>query len=67
MAELFKVTNEVVMLWVAAGLTLLMLGVGTRLIVASPVASGRFANLVEAMVDFVRGGIVEEFLGEHSK
>jgi len=66
MGELFKVTNLVVMLWVAAGLTLVVLVAGARVIAASTVTGGRFGNLVEAMVDFVRGGIVEEFLGEHT-
>lgn len=62
-----SVTNQVVMLWVAAGLTLLVLVAGARLIASAPAGGGRFANLVEAMVDFVRGNIVEEFLGHHGK
>lgn len=66
MGDLLKVTHEVVMLWVAAGLTLLVLGVGARLIASSTVVTGRFANMVESMVDFVRTNIVEEFLGEHA-
>jgi len=66
MAEVFKVTDLVVMLWVAAGLTFVVMFVGARLIAASSEVNGRFANLVDAMIDFVRGGIVEEFLGENA-
>ena len=67
MGELLKITNEVVMLWVAAGLTLLVLGAGARVIASSTAVTGRFGNFVEAMVEFVRTNIVEEFLGEHGK
>ena len=62
-----SITHAVEMVWLAAGLTLLVLVVGARLIARSVVTTGRFANLVEAMVDFVRTNIVEEFLGEHAK
>ncbi len=66
MAGLFKITELTVMLWTAAGLTLVVLVVGARLIAASATTTGRFANLVESMVDLVRTNIVEPFLGEHS-
>ena len=62
-----SVTHEVMMVWIAAGLTVLVLGVGARLITASQVVTGRFGNLVESMVDFVRENIAQEFLGEHWK
>src|ERR1043166_450739 len=62
-----SVTHEVMMVWIAAGLTGLVLGVGARLITASQVVTGRFGNLVESMVDFVRENIAQEFLGEHRK
>ena len=62
-----SVTHEVIMVWIAAGLTLLVLVAGARLIRASQVVTGRFANLVESMVDFVRENIAKEFLGEHWK
>jgi F-type H+-transporting ATPase subunit a len=62
-----SITHAVEMVWLAAGLTMLVLVVGARLIARSVVTTGRFANLVEAMVDFVRTNIVEEFLGEHAK
>jgi len=62
-----SITHEVEMVWLAAGLTMLVLVIGARLIARSVVTTGRFGNLVEAMVDFVRTDIVEEFLGEHAK
>jgi F-type H+-transporting ATPase subunit a len=62
-----NITQAVKMVWLAAALTLLVLVVGTRLIARSVVTTGRFAILVETMVDFVRTNIVEEFLGEHAK
>ena len=60
-------SHEVYMLWTAATLTFLVLFFGARSIRASSVATGRFANLVEAMVGFVRENIAEEFLGEHGQ
>jgi F-type H+-transporting ATPase subunit a len=59
--------HAVYMVWLSAGLTFLVLFIGARLIAASTTGGGRFANFVEAMVDFVREQIVEEFLGEHAK
>ena len=67
MNELFKITHDVVMVWVAGGVTLLVLVAGARAIVAAPAGTGRFASLVESMVEFVRVNIAEEFLGEHAK
>jgi len=61
-----SVTSEVVMLWVAGALTLMALTIGARLVARSAAVSGRFANLVDAMVGFARTSIAEEFLGEHS-
>jgi len=55
------------MLWIAGGLTFLVLFAGARLVAASTVAEGRFANLVEALMEFVRENIAEEFLGPHAK
>ena len=62
-----NITQTVKMVWLAAGLTVIVLVIGARLIARSVVTTGRFAILVEAMVDFVRTNIVEEFLGEHAK
>ena len=62
-----SITHAVEMVWLAAGLTVIVLVIGTRLIARSVVTNGRFAILVESMVDFVRTNIVEEFLGEHAK
>jgi F-type H+-transporting ATPase subunit a len=63
----FSITHQVVLLWIAAGLTLVVMVAGARLIAGEMAATGRFANLVDAMVEFVRTNIVEEFLGEHAK
>ena len=67
MSELFHVDQLTYMLWLAAGLTVILLVAGARAIVASVAGGGRFANLVEAMVDFAREDIAEAFLGEHAK
>lgn len=55
------------MVWLAAGTTLAVLILGARLIAGALVSTGRFANLVEAMVEFVEENIVKEFLGEHAR
>ena len=67
MNELFRIDQWVYMIWAAAGLTLLLLVAGARAIAASAGSGGRFANFVEAMVDFARENIAEAFLGEHAK
>jgi F-type H+-transporting ATPase subunit a len=67
LSELFHIDQFVVMVWIAAALTVIVLVAGARAIAASVVSTGRFANLVEAMVDFARENIVDAFLGEHAK
>ena len=63
----FSITHDVIMVWIAAALTLVIMVAGARVIAGSLVTTGKFANLIDSMVDFVRTDIVEEFLGEHSK
>jgi len=60
-------THAVYMVWISAALTFLVLFVGARLVARATVSTGRYAHLVEAMVDFVRVSIVDEFLGEHGR
>jgi F-type H+-transporting ATPase subunit a len=67
MNELFRIDQWVYMLWIAAGLTIVLLVAGARAIATSAASGGRFANLVEALVDFARENIAEAFLGEHAK
>lgn len=62
----FSVTNEVVLLWLAAAVTL-----GIMILAARKLASGvgtatRFTALVESSVGFVRRDIAEAFLGHHA-
>jgi F-type H+-transporting ATPase subunit a len=59
--------HTVYMVWLSAAMTFVVLLIGARMITSSPVVTGKFANLVDALVDFVRGSIVEEFLGHHGK
>lgn len=59
--------HAVYMVWLSAALTFIVLFLGARLIASTTVSSSRFAHFVEAMVEFVRGNIVEEFLGHHGK
>ena len=67
MNELFRVDQATYMIWISAGFTVILLVAGARAIVASVNGGGRFATLVEAMVDFARENIAEAFLGEHAK
>jgi len=61
------ITGDVIMVWSAAAVAFVILLIGARLIAAGTVATGRYANLVEAMVGFVEENIVREFLGEHGR
>jgi F-type H+-transporting ATPase subunit a len=58
-----SITNFVVILWLAALATFLFL-VGAAYVM-NETGSGRFANLVEAMLDFVRENVSEAFMGHH--
>jgi F-type H+-transporting ATPase subunit a len=58
-----SLTNYVVMLWLAAALTFLFL-VGAACAVRVT-GEGRFSNLVEALLEFVRENIADAFMGEH--
>lgn len=61
------ITGDVIMVWAAAAVAFVILFVGARIIAAGTVATGRYANFVEAMVGFVDENIVREFLGEHGR
>ncbi len=67
MKELFLIDQFVVMLWIAAALTVIVLVAGARAISSHVVATGRFANLMEVMVDFARENIVDAFLGHQAR
>ncbi len=61
------VTRDVIMVWLAASVAFVILFAGARVIAASTVATGRYANFVEAMVNFVDENICREFLGHHAR
>lgn len=63
----FTITHDVKLVWTAAAITLVIMVIGARLIARSLTTTGKFANFVESMVDFVRSNIVDEFLGHHGK
>src|ERR1039458_9354432 len=67
MIELFglnlSITNFVVIIWLAALLTFLFLVGAARCMKED--GSGRFANLVESMLDFVRENVSDAFMGHH--
>jgi len=63
----FSISHELKLVWIAAGLTIVVMIVAARAITAGLTASGKFGHLMESLVDFVRGSIVEEFLGHHGK
>ena len=58
-----SITNNVVMLWLAAGLTFLFLFGAARAV--NIAGTGRLPNLVEALLDFVRENVVEAFIGHN--
>ena len=61
-----SITNEVVMLWLAAGLTLVIMVVAARRLAAGFGSSNRFTLLLESVIDFVRENISGAFLGENA-
>lgn len=63
----FAISQYVVLTWVAAALTIIIMVAGARAICAGMTTTGKFGNLIESMVDFVRSNIVDEFLGHHGK
>jgi len=57
------ITNFVVMLLLAATLTFLFLAGAAWAL--RPTGEGRFPNLVEALLEFVRANVSEAFMGQH--
>jgi F-type H+-transporting ATPase subunit a len=62
-----SITNEIVLIWAAAALTMLILLVTARKLTASATGTSRFTMLTESLIDFVRGDVAEAFLGHHAK
>jgi F-type H+-transporting ATPase subunit a len=58
-----SITNFVVMLLLAAALTFLFLAGAAWAL--RPTGEGRFPNLVEALLEFVRENVSEAFMGQH--
>jgi F-type H+-transporting ATPase subunit a len=58
-----SITNNVVMLWLAAACTFVFLVGAARTVTVT--GAGRLANLVEALLDFVRENVVEAFMGHN--
>jgi F-type H+-transporting ATPase subunit a len=58
-----SITNFVVMLFVGAGLTFLFL-VGAAMALR-PTGEGRFPNMVEAMLEFIRENVSDACMGDH--
>jgi F-type H+-transporting ATPase subunit a len=58
-----SITNYVVILWLAAVLTFLFLAGAARAI--SLTGTGRFPNLAESLLEFVRENVSEAFMGHH--
>jgi len=61
-----SVTNEVVMLWLAAALTFVIMVVGARRLAKGFGTANRFTMFVEAMMEFVRENITGAFLGDNA-
>ncbi|HTS19190.1 MAG TPA: F0F1 ATP synthase subunit A [Verrucomicrobiae bacterium] len=58
-----SITNFVVMLWVAAAITFVLLVGAAR--TATITGTGRLPNFVESMLEFVRENISDAFMGHH--
>ncbi len=58
-----SITNEVLLLWIAAALTFVVVAVACRR--REPVARGAFHNFMEALIDFIDKSVGDEILGEH--
>ncbi len=58
-----SITNFVVILWLGALFTFIFLVGAARCMKAD--GTGRFANLVESMLDFVRENVSDAFMGHH--
>jgi F-type H+-transporting ATPase subunit a len=63
----FSISHDLKLVWVAAGITMILMVAAARAITAGLTTTGKFGHLMESLVDFVRGSIVEEFLGSHGK
>ncbi len=63
----FSISHEVVLVWIAAAITMVVMIAGARAISAGLATTSKFGNLVESLVDFVRSNIVEEFLGHQGR
>jgi F-type H+-transporting ATPase subunit a len=59
-----SITNFVVMLFLAAGFTFLFLVSAARAL--QPTGAGRFPNLVESLLEFVKENVSDAFLGHHA-
>ena len=59
-----SITNFVVMLFLAAGFTFLFLVGAARAL--QPTGEGRFPNLVESVLEFVKENVSDAFLGHHA-
>ena len=60
-----SITNEVVLLWIAALITLVLLGLACRR--RGLLARGFFQNLFEALIQFVEREVVREGIGEQGR
>src|SRR5882757_4992239 len=65
--KLFPISHDLILVWIAAAVTMVIMIAGARAICAGMTTTGKFGNLIESMVDFVRSNIVDEFLGQHGK
>lgn len=62
-----SITNEIVLIWAAAAITLLIFMVTARRLAASATSTSRFTMLTEASLAFVKGDVAEAFLGHHAR
>jgi F-type H+-transporting ATPase subunit a len=61
----FSITNEVVLLWIAAAFAFVVVSLACRR--PQPVAKGAFQNFFEAMIEYIDTSIGEDILGADGK
>jgi len=60
-----SITNEVLLLWLAAGVTFVLLALACRR--RGPVARGWFQNLFEALIQFIEKEVIRDTVGKQGR
>jgi len=61
----FSITNEVLLLWIAAAFTFVLVSLACRR--KTHIARGSFQNFIEAAIEFIDDSVGKDVLGTHAK